>query len=59
MENTETTTANKAKLQNLINETLESCWGTSWEQETILKLRNTLKSELGLRDILIDRLLAK
>ena len=49
--------SNELKLQNLVNNTLNSCSGTSWEKETILKLRKTLKNELGLRDVLIDRFL--
>lgn len=51
------TTLNEKRLQKLVNDILNSCSGTTWENETISKLKNKLKNELGMRDILIERYL--
>jgi len=49
------TSQNENKLQTIVSEIVNSCKGTSWEAETIKKIRLRLKNELGMREILIDR----
>lgn len=49
------TTENQKTLQNKISTFLQDCKGSASEDEHILNLRLTLKKELKMRDVLIDR----
>ena len=52
------TTANQAKLQAIVSNIVNSCKGTTWENESMEKLRTKLSKELNLRSILIEQLIA-
>ena len=51
------TTSNQNQLEGYIRNVLVSCKGESWEAKTIQNLRKELKARLGIRDLLIDKLI--